>query len=444
MRSAIELRHVIYKISISKQTMKRINTHIFVICALLSAGITKAQVGIGVLIPDSSAVLDLYSTERGFLLPRLTNKQRDSISNPATGLMIYNLMTSDVQLNTGTPALPVWTGMQHKADSTVTSVTATGDISTSSKTSELIPGMTLSPPAGTYLVLFNGQYGLTASEPVSTVQAVIDLQAAYNELMAIPATNITHAAVFGNGETLVPGVYVVAGATSMAGILTLDGGGDTNSVFIVRTSGALSSGAETTVVLTNGARSNNIFWISEGALSLGANTIMKGTLIANNAAVSAAAGSNLEGRMFSTTGAIAFGPGTAYIPPGDSYIDLGVLSTFVFFTSSGAVANTEPSTITGDVGSNVGAITGFEMLNGNVYSPGAAPPPTNNTLITFSIYQNDVLVAHSSRTSDVNTSVMTLQALATVTAGQSIDIRWSVDDGQVMLGNRVLTLVNVL
>jgi hypothetical protein len=261
--------------------------------------------------------------------------------------------------------------------------------------------------------------------------------------MAITATNTLHSAVFGNGEILLPGVYVVAGASSTAGILTLDGEGDTNAVFIIRIGAAFAGGAGTTVVLTNGASSNNIFWIAEGALSLAANTIMKGTLIANNAAASAAADTDLDGRMFSTTGAISFGPGTAAIPSGDSYIDLGVLSSFVFFTTSGAVSNTEPSTITGDVGSNVGAITGFEMLDGNIYSPGAAPPPINNTLVTFSIYQNGVLVAHSGRTSDVNTSVMTLQALATVTAGQTIDVRWTVDDGQAMLGNRILTLVHV-
>lgn len=168
---------------------------------------------------------------------------------------------------------------------------------------------------------------------------------------------------------------------------------------------------------------------------------MKGTLIAHNAAISAAAGSNLEGRMFSTTGAVSFGPGTAYIPSGSSYINLGVLSTFVMFTSSGAVGNTEPSYITGDVGTNLGAITGFDQLNGNVYGPGANPSPVNNTLVTFSVYANDVLIANSSRTTDINTSIISLQAMATIANGQSIDIRWNVDTGGVVIGNRILSLI---
>ena len=40
--------------------------------------------------PDGSAMLDVKSTTGGVLIPRLTSSQRDAISTPATGLMIYN------------------------------------------------------------------------------------------------------------------------------------------------------------------------------------------------------------------------------------------------------------------------------------------------------------------------------------------------------------------
>lgn len=40
--------------------------------------------------PDSSTMLDIQSTDKGVLIPRLDNSQRDAIPNPATGLMIYN------------------------------------------------------------------------------------------------------------------------------------------------------------------------------------------------------------------------------------------------------------------------------------------------------------------------------------------------------------------
>lgn len=49
------------------------------------------NVGIGTTTPDNSALLELFSTSRGFLVPRMTTAQRNAITLPATGLLIYNL-----------------------------------------------------------------------------------------------------------------------------------------------------------------------------------------------------------------------------------------------------------------------------------------------------------------------------------------------------------------
>jgi hypothetical protein len=48
------------------------------------------NVGIGTSAPDQSAILDISSTEKGLLIPRLTTTQQGLVSNPAEGLMIYN------------------------------------------------------------------------------------------------------------------------------------------------------------------------------------------------------------------------------------------------------------------------------------------------------------------------------------------------------------------
>lgn len=40
--------------------------------------------------PDSSAMLDIFSTHKGLLIPRLTSDQVNNISDPATGLLVYN------------------------------------------------------------------------------------------------------------------------------------------------------------------------------------------------------------------------------------------------------------------------------------------------------------------------------------------------------------------
>ncbi len=50
----------------------------------------NGQVAIGTSSPENSAALEINSTTKGFLLPTLTQTQMENISNPATGLHIYN------------------------------------------------------------------------------------------------------------------------------------------------------------------------------------------------------------------------------------------------------------------------------------------------------------------------------------------------------------------
>jgi hypothetical protein len=50
--------------------------------------------GIGTLTPDSSARLEVSATNKGFLTPRMTTADRNAISNPAEGLLVYDLSTS--------------------------------------------------------------------------------------------------------------------------------------------------------------------------------------------------------------------------------------------------------------------------------------------------------------------------------------------------------------
>ena len=49
----------------------------------------KSQVAIGVLNPNASAQLDVSSTSKGFLPPRMTWAERNAIATPAPGLLIY-------------------------------------------------------------------------------------------------------------------------------------------------------------------------------------------------------------------------------------------------------------------------------------------------------------------------------------------------------------------
>jgi len=67
----------------------------FIIIVLLTTYSLEAQVSISSdgSDPDPSAMLDVKSTDLGMLIPRMTITQRDEISNPADGLLIFNTTT---------------------------------------------------------------------------------------------------------------------------------------------------------------------------------------------------------------------------------------------------------------------------------------------------------------------------------------------------------------
>jgi hypothetical protein len=64
--------------------------HLLLPLLLLISSFSFAQVGIGTASPDSSAMLEVQSTTKGFLMPRMTTAERDAIANPALGLFIFN------------------------------------------------------------------------------------------------------------------------------------------------------------------------------------------------------------------------------------------------------------------------------------------------------------------------------------------------------------------
>jgi len=79
---------------------------LFIIIAATISISSIAQVGIGTNAPNTSAALDIASTNKGLLIPRMTMVQRNLINSPAAGLLIYNTTSNHLECFDGTS----WTG----------------------------------------------------------------------------------------------------------------------------------------------------------------------------------------------------------------------------------------------------------------------------------------------------------------------------------------------
>jgi len=118
------------------------------------------------------------------------------------------------------------------------------------------------------------------------------------------------------GSTLVSGVYSAAASDflTLTGTLTLDAEGDSNAVFIIKSPTYLVSAAGSQVVLANGARASNVFFFTGTHMLLGANTILKGNVLATDY-VSFGADVQVEGHIFSKASYVIFGAGTRTTTP---------------------------------------------------------------------------------------------------------------------------------
>jgi hypothetical protein len=204
----------------------------------------------------------------------------------------------------------------------------------------------------------------------TTALAAAALTIAYNQLNAtIP--NYFPSSLLGNGQVLVGGTYAIGQSATLSNTLTLDAQGNPNAVFIFQIQGAFSSAAGSQVLLTNGALACNVFWKIEGLVDLATNTSIKGTIIANNAAIILNSGVSLEGRALSTTGAVTVSGVTVRTPlgcgsptlTGPAAPPINSVVCYTVFSGNGEVTNTGISYVTGDVGTNVGLTTGFQAVN---------------------------------------------------------------------------------
>lgn len=234
----------------------------------------------------------------------------------------------------------------------------------------------------------------------TTAQASADLAIAYGQLNdAIP--NYFIAPLLGNGQTLTSGIYSLPSVSSLNLDLNLDAQNNPNAVFIFKINGAFSTTAFSEVKLLNGAKACNVFWKVEGLVNMATGTTMKGTVIVNNAAIIMNTDVNLEGRAMSTSGAISVNGITSAKPigcgspvlNGPTAPDLNSAICYTIFSSNGSVSNSGTTTVTGDIGTNVGLTTGYNDLdvNGTIHPiPDTSTAAAASDLLTAYNYLNTI------------------------------------------------------
>jgi len=249
---------------------------------------------------------------------------------------------------------------------------------------------------------FGNVNGVMHDKDAASAKCASDLLIAYNQLKSATPTFFP-APLLGNGTILNKGVYAITGAATLNLGLTLDAKGDPNAVFIFQIAGSFSTNASAKVHLKNGALACNVYWKVEGLVSMASGTTMRGTVIANNAAIVMSTGDTLEGRAMSTTGAITIDGLLAYTPTGcGSQIltgpvapYLGFAECYALFSSDGAVTNSGITHVMGDVGTNVGLTTGFDhlLVAGAIHPiPDASTAQTASDLLKAYNYLNTLPV----------------------------------------------------
>jgi hypothetical protein len=258
---------------------------ISVLCNFPLFAISQVAINTTGLAPNSSAMLDVESTTKGVLIPRMTQAQRTAISSPATGLLIFQTdNTPGFYFNSGTPVAPLWT-----------------ILITSSSTLSYVDLTSTQTAAGaktwSNLATFNA--GITAAG------AAVNLNASSNFATNINTGTSTGAVNIGNGTTggnviSIGNTVLATGITQRVGTgnFSLDGvAGSTYSIGASTTTGTINLGgtAQTGTITLGSSSGANILNIANGS---GATTLNLGN-------VQTAGSINLGAAM--TTGTITIG-----------------------------------------------------------------------------------------------------------------------------------------
>ena len=285
------------------------------------------------------------------LSPGVTRRRLTAIGRSATALALAcaAILLGEVAAPTSARAETVPVPLGAAADFAVlagTTVTSTG-LSMVTGDIGVSPGTAVTgfPP---------GQLdGSIHSNDGPAVQAQADLAVAYDNAVSRTTTDIISDGL--GGSTRTTGVYgSVSGTFGIAGTLTLDAEGDPNAVFIFKAVSTLITAADSTVNLINGAQACNVFWQVGSSATLGANSTLRGDILAFTS-ITVGAGLVVDGRTMAINGAVTMDTDTiarsTCTPPGELSISAPPTADLGSAAPGGTVSdNLGPVTVTDERG----------------------------------------------------------------------------------------------
>ena len=137
------------------------------------------QVGVGTTTPNVAALLDITSTTKGFLPPRMTSTQRDAIASAPASLIVYNTTDNAISLHNGT----AWGNVLTTHSASFTSATLAAAVSDETGSGSLVFGTSpsLTSPTIDTSATFNATtytYGAGAAVAHSSALGVVDSRVA--------------------------------------------------------------------------------------------------------------------------------------------------------------------------------------------------------------------------------------------------------------------------
>ncbi|GGH25175.1 hypothetical protein GCM10007423_09190 [Dyadobacter endophyticus] len=222
----------------------------------------NAQVGVGTISPAPTAQLDVQSTSKGLLIPRMLDSERTGIASPATGLLVYQTNgSSGFYYFDGVVWRPLHSGdaVGFTATKNALAINASGSINDFNQ--EYAAGPGLNVVTGAYTVPETGIYHVSAIVNYSTTAAVsVSLGAGVDPKINLRANGVTNK-LTGNFPLLNVNVALVLSLRAILGSGTVVLSGD-----VPLTAGDVldlyyeADGLSITLNLGSGGTDNGIVW----------------------------------------------------------------------------------------------------------------------------------------------------------------------------------------